>query len=145
MWAPCIKGYGLGNRSAMIRVVEARDCENGTNNRLRRLELRTPDGTANSYLLSAAIIACGLDGVQRKLAPGPPSVADLGHLTDASSVEFLPRSLDRALDALEQDDTLRVAFGSRLLEGVLNLKRQEWATFSAAVTDWEHRTYAEFF
>jgi len=145
MWAPCIKGYGLGNRSAMIRVVEARDCQNGTHNRLQRLELRTPDGTANSYLLSAAIIACGVDGVQRKLDPGPPSVADLGHLADASSVEFLPRSLDRALDALEQDDTLRVAFGSRLLEGVLNLKRQEWATFSASVTDWEHRTYADFF
>jgi glutamine synthetase len=141
MWAPCVKGYGIGNRSAMIRVVETRDCDN----RLRRLELRTPDGTANSYLLSAAIIACGMDGVQRKLDPGPPSVADQGHLTGTSGVEFLPRSLDRALDALEHDHTLHGAFGPRLLEGVLNLKRLEWATFSASVTDWEQRTYADFF
>jgi glutamine synthetase len=141
MWAPCVKGYGIGNRSAMIRVVETRDCDN----RLRRLELRTPDGTANSYLLSAAIIACGMDGVKRKLDPGPPSVADQGHLTGTSGVEFLPRSLDRALDALEHDHTLHGAFGPRLLEGVLNLKRLEWATFSASVTDWEQRTYADFF
>jgi glutamine synthetase len=141
-WAPCIKGYGMGNRSAMVRVVEARASDE---NLLRRLELRTPDGTANSYLLAAAIIACGVDGVRRKLDPGPPSVADFGHLADASSVEFLPRSLDRALDALEQNDALRLAFGPDLLEGVLNLKRQEWATFSASVTEWEHRTYADFF
>jgi glutamine synthetase len=144
-WAPCIKGYGMGNRSAMVRVVEARASDNRPDNQSRRLELRTPDGTANSYLLAAAIIVCGVDGVHRKLDPGPPSVADFGHLADASSVEFLPRSLDRALDTLEQDDTLRVAFGPGLLEGVLNLKRMEWATFSASVTDWEHRTYADFF
>jgi glutamine synthetase len=96
-------------------------------------------------LLAAAIIACGVDGVHRKLDPGPPSLADFGHLADASSIAFLPRSLDRALDALEQDETLRVAFGPELLNGVLKLKRLEWATFSASVTDWEHRTYADFF
>jgi glutamine synthetase len=134
MWAPCIKSYGMGNRSAMVRVVEPR-ANNGPNNRLRRLELRTPDGTANSYLLAAAVIACGLDGVRRKLDPGPPSVADFGHPADLSTVEFLPRSLDRALDALEQDEALRTAFGPALLDGVLKLKRLEWHEQMA--TDWE--------
>jgi len=129
----------------MVRIVEARLDNNGAKDGLTRLELRTPDGTANSYLLAAAIIACGMDGVRRNVDPGPPSDADLGHIADVSSAEFLPRSLDRALDALEQDDALRIAFGPGLLDGVVNLKRLEWATFSASVTDWEHRTYADLF
>jgi glutamine synthetase len=124
----------------MVRVVERRNRQGAA-----RLELRSPDGTANSYLLGAAVIACGLDGVRRKLDPGEPSGVDFGHLTDWSTAPLLPRSLDRALDALECDDALRSAFGSRLLDGYVNTKREEWQAFSRAVTDWEHRTYAEFF
>lgn len=142
-WAPAVKGYGLGNRSAMVRVVERRTVANGHG--AARLELRSPDGTANSYLLGAAIIACGLDGVRRHLDPGEPSGSDFGHLADWSAAPLLPRSLDRALDALERDDTLRTALGPRLLDGYVRTKRQEWQAFSRAVTDWEHRTYTAFF
>jgi glutamine synthetase len=144
-WAPIVKGYGLGNRSAMVRVVESRRSPDRDRQPAARLELRSPDGTANSYLLGAAIIACGLDGVRRNLDPGDPSGVDFGHLTDWSAAPLLPRSLDRALDALEADDTLRAAFGGRLMDGFVKTKRQEWQAFSRAVTDWEHRTYAEFF
>jgi glutamine synthetase len=142
-WAPAVKGYGLGNRSAMVRIVQRRTGAGAQGS--ARLELRSPDGTANSYLLGAAIIACGLDGVRRGLDPGQAKTGDLGHLADWSSVPLLPRSLDRALDALEVDDTLRRAFGARLCDGYINAKRQEWQAFSRAVTDWEHRTYADFF
>jgi len=76
---------------------------------------------------------------------GPPSDVDFGHLADVSSAESLPRSLDRALDALEHDEALHSAFGPGLLDGVVNLKRGEWAAFSASVTDWEHRTYTDLF
>jgi glutamine synthetase len=102
-------------------------------------------GTANSYLLGAAVIACGLDGVRNAIEPGEPSGVDFGHLTDWSTAPLLPRSLDRALDAFEQDDVLRQALGERLFDGYLNIKRQEWQAFSRAVTDWEQRTYANFF
>jgi len=142
-WAPAVKGYGLGNRSAMVRIVEHRTLSRGHTS--ARLELRSPDGTANSYLLGAAIIACGLDGVDRKLDPGEPSGADFGHLTDWSAAPLLPRSLDRALDALAADDMLRAALSPRLFDGYLNTKRQEWQAFSRAVTDWEYNTYANFF
>jgi glutamine synthetase len=141
-WAPCVKAYGPSNRSAMIRIVEQRSPE-----RPVRLELRSPDGTANSYLLAAAIVACGLDGVRQKLDPGPPTSLDVGQ-PDAIAEEraaFLPRSLDRALDALERDEVLAQALGPRLLQGWLRLKRQEWSTFSTAVTDWEQHTYADLF
>jgi glutamine synthetase len=141
LWAPAAKGYGLGNRSAVVRVVQRRTGQASP----ARLELRSPDGTANSYFLSAAIIACGMDGVRRQLDPGDPSDVDLGMLVDWSGVSWLPRSLDRALDALEANEVLRAALGDQLLEGYLRTKRHEWNAFSHAVTDWEHRTYAEFF
>jgi glutamine synthetase len=142
MWAPAFKGYGLGNRSAMIRVVQRRPGVAGP----ARLELRCPDGAANSYFLGAAIIACGLDGVRRQLDPGEPSEVDFGHLHEESErAAFLPRSLDRALDALEADGALREAFGARLLDGYLKVKRHEWSAFCHAVTDWELRTYLEYF
>jgi glutamine synthetase len=126
----------------MIRIVEQRAA-----GRPVRLELRSPDGTANSYLLAAAIVACGLDGVRRKLDPGAPTSLDLGQpdgIAEAKA-ELLPRSLDRALDALERDEVLAQALGPRLLQGWLRLKRQEWSAFSTAVTDWEQRTYADLF
>jgi glutamine synthetase len=142
VWAPVAKGYGLGNRSAMVRVVQKRTGEEGQS----RLELRIPDGTANSYLLGAAIIACGLDGVRLGLDPGDPSELDFGHLHEpGESVEYLPRTLDRALDALAEDQVLRSAFGPRLMDGYLAVKRHEWDAFSRAVTDWERTTYLEFY
>jgi glutamine synthetase len=127
----------------MVRIVEHRRVSHGHS--AARLELRSPDGTANSYLLGAAIIACGLDGVRRGLDPGDPSGEDFGHLADWSTAPLLPRSLDRALDALEHDEALREAFGERLFNGYLNAKRQEWLAFTRAVTDWEYRIYAEYF
>lgn len=144
MWAPAFKGYGLGNRSAMIRVVQQRPLAGMEGP--ARLELRCPDGSANSYFLGAAIIACGLDGVRHSLEPGDASQMDFGRLHEQESgARYLPRSLDRALDALERNDVLREAFGDRLLEGFLKVKRHEWDAFSHAVTDWEHRTYLEFY
>jgi glutamine synthetase len=144
MWAPAFKGYGLGNRSAMLRVVQQRSGEGMQSP--ARLELRCPDGTANSYFLGTAVIACGLDGVRRGLDPGDPSDVDFGQLHEASeSASYLPRTLEHALDALEADTVLRDAFGNRLLDGYLKVKRHECEAFHRAVTDWEHRTYLEFF
>jgi glutamine synthetase len=139
-WAPCVKSYGPSNRSAMIRLVEQRSPRGAT-----RLELRSPDGTANSYLLAAAIVASGMDGVRRELDPGSPTSLDVGQPDAIAEADLLPRSLDRALDALVRDEVLTRALGPRLLHGWLRLKRQEWATFGTAVTDWEQRTYAELF
>ena len=50
-----------------------------------RLELRLPDGSCNPYLATAAIIAAGLDGVERKLDPGEPHNVNLYELTPAAS------------------------------------------------------------
>ncbi|HEY8760063.1 MAG TPA: glutamine synthetase family protein [Candidatus Dormibacteraeota bacterium] len=148
-WAPTHVAYGAGNRSAMIRIVQGRTDLAGAPP-VRRLEVRSPDGTCNPYLLTAAVLAAGLDGVRRKLDPGPSADYDIAH-PDAfgrSPRELppaFPRSLDAALDGLEADDALADLLGPAVVDAYLKVKRIEWAKFMAYVTDWEYRYYAEFF
>ena len=69
----------------------------------------------------------------------------------AADVEQLPTNLGAALDALENDDTYRSAFGDQFLDYWLTLKRFEFNRFVEAsgaeavdsddVTEWEHREY----
>lgn len=64
-WAPAYVSYGDNNRSCMVRVPKG------------RLELRLPDGASNPYLATPAVIAAGLDGVDRKLNPDAPRNTNL--------------------------------------------------------------------
>jgi glutamine synthetase len=148
-WAPTHIAYGAGNRSAMIRIVQGRTNLPGGGGP-RRLEIRSSDGTCNPYLLAAAILASGLDGVRRRLDPGSPIEFDIAHPESsghkgADLPVSLPRNLDAALDGLEADQPLRELLGPVLVDAYLKLKRIEWAKFMAYVTDWEHQYYAEFF
>jgi glutamine synthetase len=148
-WAPTHIAYGAGNRSAMIRIVQRRTNQ-GAKGGGRRLEVRSPDGTCNPYLLAAAIMAAGLDGVRRKLDPGPSTDYDIAHPGALGSAPGelppqFPRSMDAALDGLEADQSLRELVGPALIDAYIKVKRIEWAKFMTYVTDWEYRYYAEFF
>ncbi len=148
-WAPTRFAYGAGNRSAMIRIVPGRTDQPGEP-APRRIEVRSPDGTSNPYLVAAAIMASGLDGVRHRLDPGPPSDYDLGHLESIGQLpgdapRAFPRSMDAALDALEGDEALRELLGPTMVDAYIRVKRIEWAKFMTHVTDWEYRYYAEFF
>ena len=58
-WSPAWISYGGNNRTHLVRIPDG-----------QRLELRLPDGAANPYLLQAAVLAAGLDGVERQLEIG---------------------------------------------------------------------------
>jgi glutamine synthetase len=148
-WAPTHACYGAGNRSAMIRIVPGRS-DPDTERQVRRIEVRSPDGTCNPYLLAAALLAAGLDGVRRRLDPGPATEYDVAHPGAAGPAagelpRRLPSNLDAALDGLEADHALRELMGRELIDAYVKLKRIEWAKFMAHVTGWERRYYAEFF
>jgi len=147
-WAPTHIAYGTGNRSAMIRIVQGRTDQ--PDRGPLRLEVRSPDGTSNPYLVAASILAAGLDGVRRRLDPGPPTDFDIAHPENEGHPAgdlppAFPRNLDAALDGLEADGALRELLGPPLVDAYLKVKRIEWAKFMAYVTDWEYRYYAEFF
>ncbi len=133
-WAPAYISYGDNNRSAMVRVPGG------------RLELRLPDGACNPYLATAALIAAGLDGVERGLDPGAPQNRDLYSLPtgerERAGVALLPQNLHEALVALEGDTVLRAALGP-LAEEFLILKHQEWVEYMRHVSDWEIAHYVD--
>jgi glutamine synthetase len=136
-WAPAYIAYGDNNRTACVRVPHG------------RLEIRLPDSSCNPYLVSAALIAAGLDGMDRKLDPGPAQNVNLYELSPAAlaekGIELLPQSLDEAIDALEQDAVISDGLGLDLAREFIRLKRMEWTEYSRHVSDWETRRYLEFF
>ncbi|GAA5315478.1 MAG: type III glutamate--ammonia ligase [Candidatus Pelagadaptatus aseana] len=136
-WAPAYIAYGDNNRSAMVRVPYG------------RLEFRLPDAGCNPYLVHAAIIAAGLDGIERELDPGEPQNINLYSMTEQErhekGIDILPQNLNEALDALEADTVLTERLGKEIVEEFLKVKRTEWIEYSRHVSDWELKHYAEFF
>ncbi len=136
-WAPVFIAYGDNNRSAMVRVPYG------------RLEFRLPDAGCNPYLVHAALIAAGLDGIDRQLDPGKAQNVNLYTLTPEQCKEqgigILPQSLKEAIDALEADTILRESMGTEIVDEFIKVKREEWGEYSRQVCDWEIQRYAEFF
>ena len=136
-WAPAYIAYGDNNRTACVRVP------------FGRLEVRLPDSGCNPYLVSAALIAAGLDGIDRKLDPGPAQNINLYELTPAQlkekGIKLLPQSLNEAVDALEADSVICGGLGQDLAREFIRLKRMEWTEYSRHVSDWESKRYLEFF
>ncbi|MSQ70272.1 MAG: type III glutamate--ammonia ligase [Betaproteobacteria bacterium] len=136
-WAPAYITYGNNNRSACVRVPYG------------RLELRLPDGSCNPYLATAAILAAGMDGIDRKLDPGAPNNTNLYEWNPAqleeAGIKLLPQTLAEALDEFEKDAIVRAALGEDLAREFIRLKRMEWVEYCRHVSDWERQRYLEFF
>src|SRR6202030_4287983 len=123
-WSPVWISYGKNNRTQMLRIPAP-----------GRIEDRTVDGSCNPYLAAAAILASGLDGLERELDPGAPtSDLNLHDLEPASvaelGIDLLPENLLDATRALERDDVLREALGScgreDYVDYFIDVKRREW-------------------
>src|SRR5204863_1588758 len=94
--APTHVNWGLDNRTTFIRIPP----ERGPGS---RVEIRVGDGTANPYLVIAATLFAGADGLRRELEPPPPLEGDTYQLPDEQQGAPLPATLEAALDALEAD------------------------------------------
>jgi glutamine synthetase len=142
-WAPVYISYGANNRTQMLRV----PCPG-------RIEDRTVDGSANPYLAATALLAAGLDGIERELDPGAPTGALNLHELDADGraehgVDLLPANLLDATRELESNEAMRRAFGSGAGEDYIDyfvrIKRGEWQEAHEQITDWELERYLQLF
>lgn len=135
-WAPAYIAYG-DNRTVLAR------CPGG------RIEWRLADAGANPYLVSAALLAAGLDGIERALLPGKRVDDDLyeydARQLERAGIRPVPQHLGEAVDALEADEVLATALGTDFVAEFARLKRMEWVEYSRHVSDWERRRYADFF
>ena len=126
--------WARDNRGAMVRVIGA------PGDPATHLENRVGEPAANPYLYMASQIVAGLDGVARKLEPGPS--ADAPYETAA---EPLPASLAEALAALRTSACFRAGFGQAFVDYFIRIKEAEIARFQADVTEWEHKEYFDLF
>jgi glutamine synthetase len=142
--APVNVCWGVGNRSAAIRVPMYMNGA-GTS---KRIEYRVPDPAANIYLLEAALLLAGLDGIKRKIEPGDPVEQNIYKMTptqkQSHGIRALPQSLMHALDALKSDSTfLERVFTKDLLDVYCESKYKEFKVFSQTPTAWEVSMYAD--
>ena len=136
-WAPAYVAHGPNNRTAMVRTLPG------------RFEWRVPDATANPYLATAALIAAGLDRIDRELDPGPDCTDDLFALSLAAirarGIGLQPQSLDAAIDALHDSTLMQQALGATLHREFVRLKRDEALAYARHVSGWELARYAAAF
>lgn len=126
-WSPNTISYSGNNRTHMIRIPDG-----------DRFELRLADGAANPYLLPAALIAMGLDGLDQKRDPGKRY--DNNSYTKplpSGTVEQLPGNLLDALRELETNTVLSPMLGQEFVNSYLKLKHQEWQDYHSRISPWE--------
>ncbi|MGZ4231280.1 MAG: type III glutamate--ammonia ligase [Solirubrobacteraceae bacterium] len=141
-WAPAYISYGYNNRTQMLRIPDA-----------GRIEDRTVDGSCNPYLAATAMLAAGLDGIERELDAGEPNSANLYELSaevrEAQDIDLLPANLLDATRELEKDDVLRKALGKTrdgdYLDYYIKVKRGEWQAAHEQITQWELDRYLSLF
>ncbi|HJW21871.1 MAG TPA: glutamine synthetase, partial [Candidatus Limnocylindrales bacterium] len=144
--APTYLTWGRTNRSALIRVpmVSPGKSVEGT-----RCEVRCPDPSSNTYLAFAAMIAAGLDGVEKGLTLGEPVEESLFEMDAAQiaskGIKELPGTLGEALEELSRDDVIREALGDHVYGHFVEAKREEWDEYRTQVSDWELEKYLEQF
>ena len=136
--APIYIAWSATNRSPLIRIPAARGV--GT-----RVELRCPDPAANPYLVLAACLEAGLDGIRNQITP-PDAVTENVFEMQLQQraklgIESLPGDLEQAVEELEKDDYIKNVLGGHITEKYLEAKKAEWADYRAQVTEWEIEKY----
>ncbi len=110
-----------------------------------RIELRSPDPSANPYLAIAACLMAGLDGIRNKIDPGAQVRDNINSISEEEAVrrgiEELPTDLFQACKEMKQDSLLRDLVGERVFEQIYDAKMAAWKTYDAQVTDWEIASY----
>src|SRR5918998_3232423 len=126
MWSSAYAAYGLDNREAAVRLASP---VAGAQTATTHVEIKPVDVTANPYLALAAVLAAGMDGMDRGLDPGEPTTVDPATLSEEERAERnirpLPASLDQALNALENDKVLIEALGAPLVRTHLAVGRAQ--------------------
>lgn len=131
-WAPTRVAWSQDNRTAGFRVV-------GSGPSLR-IECRIPGADCNPYLVYAAALASGLDGIENQIEPPPEFTGDVYAATDLPRV---PHTLHQALANFVASDIATSALGADVVEHYAHFYDVEIASFDRAVTDWERARYFE--
>ena len=133
-WAPVKPTWGLDNRTASFRVIAG-------SKKATRLETRCPGADVNPYLAMAAVIAAGLDGVEKGLKLSAPPIT--GTNQGADNTARAPRTLIETTRIFRQSEIARDWLGDAFVDHFAATREWEWRQWLDAVTDWELKRYFE--
>ena len=126
-WSPNTVTYGGNNRTHMVRIPGP-----------GRIEFRLADGAANPYLMAAAILAAGLDGIDNKIDPGKRLDIDMYNESDkAKNAKKLPLYLIDSIREFQKNKVLKSYLGDEFYHAYLKIKNIEWNDYSRSLTQWE--------
>ena len=139
-WSSAFVCWGPDNREAAVRVPSTFW---GMEEPSTNLELKPADASSNPYLAFGALIAAGLDGLDRELESPDPIDVDPATLPDAErearGAHRYPETLEEAIAALERDQVLLGALGDLLARSYLAVRRSEWEAYSTMNEDDQYR------
>jgi glutamine synthetase len=124
-FAPTALAWGMDNRTCAFRVLG--------HGKSLRVENRLPGGDVNPYLALSAMLAAGLDGIERDLPPVPVFSGN----AYAADLPRVPKTLHEAAKLFTESAFTRAAFGEHVVAHYANMARVELDAFNSAVTDWE--------
>ncbi|MEP6658256.1 MAG: glutamine synthetase, partial [Betaproteobacteria bacterium] len=133
-WAPVKPTWGIDNRTASFRVIQGSP-------KSTRLETRCPGADMNPYLATAAVLAAGLDGIEKKLALTTPPIH--GTNQGSENIPRAPRTLIETTRVFRASDRARDWFGDEFVDHFAATREWEWRQWQDAVTDWEMKRYFE--
>jgi glutamine synthetase len=126
-FAPTKAIWSHDNRTAGFRLC-------GENSKGVRIECRIGGADLNPYLAYAALIAAGLDGIERKL-PLEPAFSGDAYL--GKELREVPKTLRDAIGALKGSAMLKSAFGEAVVSHYVHTAEWEQFEYDRRVTDWE--------
>ena len=139
--APVYVTWAVRNRSDLIRVPQNKPGKEVAT----RIEYRAPDPACNPYLAFAAMLAAGLEGIEREYPLPEPTEENVFEMTEEErrqrDIEVLPGSLYEAIQVAEESDLLRRCLGDHVFESLIKNKKIEWDAYRTHVTDFERERY----
>ncbi len=131
-YAPTNLCWGYDNRSVPVRIP-------GGDHRARRIEHRLAGADANPYLVTLAILAAALDGIDHQMTPPAPVI---GACYD-QGFENVVSSWQDALSFFKRSDWIKTVLPDLFFEAFTKCKAQEQAVFQKQITALETETYRD--
>ena len=128
--APTELTWTENNQNSLVRIPVTRG--DGI-----RVELRSPDASANPYVVLAVCLAAGLDGIKNKITPTKSS----NLAAQDQQAEHLPETLKEAIDYFESSSWVKEVLGEEFCRQYVAAKKNEWLRYTRQVTDWEIAEY----
>jgi len=140
--APVYIAWSASNRSPLVRVPSKRGAGS-------RVELRSPDPSANPYLALASVLGAGLDGVRNSKTPPNSIDSNIFDMEredlEQQNIEHLPSNLYEAVKYMKQDELIKSILGTHAYKKLKRLEMTEWNSYSNCVTEWETKRYLKKF